>query len=114
MDISQKKKIVQNMNSKKKIKKVQVRMSQSHLGGRRKQPQGEREGGTRKGKETGWGETGTCSGIGWEKRTEALRGSRKTETRSLEHTGGSPHPHTSRGCLVSFFLSLIWGRWHSY
>jgi|UPI00000E9F01 hypothetical protein len=45
-------------------------MPQFHLGGRRKQPQGGREG-------PGRGERGTWLGIGWEKRTEIPEGQQK-------------------------------------
>ena len=62
---------------------AQMRMSQSHLGERRKQSQVWREGGTWKGKWMEWGgrERGTWSGIVWGKRTEAPKASRKNGTR---------------------------------
>jgi hypothetical protein len=56
------------------------------LRGRRKQPQVGMEGGTWEGKSMGNEGTvqkGTWSGIGWEKRTEALRTSRKNGNRQL-------------------------------
>lgn len=71
----------------KKVNKVicPVRTSQFDLGGRRKESQVGREGRM-------WGrrrrERGIWSGIGWGKRTEALRAGRKNENRQPQEIGG--------------------------
>jgi hypothetical protein len=57
-------------------------MSQSHLGGRRKQSHVGRKGGTWEGEWSG------RSGFGWLKRTEALKASRKGGNRQPQEIGG--------------------------
>ena len=52
-------------------------MPQSHLGGRRKQPQGWRKGPGRERGGGGGGERGTWLGIGWGKRNEIPEGQQK-------------------------------------
>jgi hypothetical protein len=69
---------------------------QSHLEGIRKQSQVGMEEGTWEGKwrgRDGGEERGTWTGIGWGKRTKALRASRKNEKRQpgeVEGEGGDP------------------------
>jgi hypothetical protein len=62
------------------------KLNKSHLGERRKHSQVEREGGNGRESRQGnggvvVGKRGTWSGIGWGKRTEALRTSRKNKNR---------------------------------
>jgi hypothetical protein len=75
------------------------------LGERRKQSQVGREGESWEGKWTGWGgcsggggsRGGTWSGIGWGKRTEALRAIRKNVNRQPQEIGWGDPPECTRG-----------------
>jgi len=88
-----------SQNSKRSTSWItQVRTPQSHLGERRKQSQVGMEGGICEGKLTSvvveerqW-DRRTWSGIGWGKRTEALRDRRKNGNRQPQEIGGWEGP----------------------